>query len=69
VSDSANSFTKSGADCSYVLFNVFAEYENGTKASIGFVKLADSAAPLTNISVIIRPNSAQEASSNMAVYV
>ena len=68
MSDSANAFTQSGADCSVVLFNVFAEYENGTKASVGFAKLADSA-PLTNISVIIRPNSTQEASSKMAVYV
>ena len=69
MSDSANAFTKSGADCSFVLFNVFAEYENGDKASVGFAKLADSAALLTNISVIIKPDTAQEAESNMAVYV
>ena len=69
VSDSANAFTKTGADCSVVLFDVYAEYENGTRATTGFAKIADSSAPLTGISVLIKPSSAQEASTNMAVYV
>jgi len=53
VSNSLNPFTKTGAGCSAVFFNIFAEYENGLKASVGFTKLADSAAPLDNIKVII----------------
>lgn len=57
VTDSSNAFTKTGADCSVVLFNVFAEYENGTKASAGFATIADASAPLTNISVLIKPSS------------
>ena len=50
VSTALNPFAKTGADCSQItLFNIYGEFQDGTKASSGFATIVDPNATLNNI--------------------
>lgn len=49
VSDGTYPFVETGAECSVLIFDTWAEKEDGTKASANFVSIVNAAAPLNNI--------------------